>query len=131
MEPLYCGNHWDPSNCPDCRGVLNSGVVLYRITTIGTKQVSILERCPYFKCVHNKRFHCILIPTTTTHTLTCTNDSFCNNYWSLYSSGRICVALREEEGDHLRRDIRWSQYYSISIVTCFGELVVCWCLLLN
>ncbi len=36
-EPLYCGHHWDPSNCPDFRGVLNSGVVLYRIATIGTK----------------------------------------------------------------------------------------------
>ncbi len=34
VEPLYYGHHWDPSNCP---GVLNSGVVLYRITTIGTK----------------------------------------------------------------------------------------------
>ncbi len=27
VEPLYCGHHWEPSNCPDCRGVLNSGVV--------------------------------------------------------------------------------------------------------
>ena len=26
MEPLYCGHHWEPSNCPDCRGVLNSGI---------------------------------------------------------------------------------------------------------
>ena len=23
---LYCGHHWDPSNCTDCRGVLSSGV---------------------------------------------------------------------------------------------------------
>ena len=37
VEPLYCGHHWEQSNCPDCRGALNSGVVLYRITTIGTK----------------------------------------------------------------------------------------------
>ncbi len=36
-----CGHHWEPSNCPDCRGVLNSGVVLYRITTIET------SKCPY------------------------------------------------------------------------------------
>ncbi len=35
VEPLYCGHHWGPSNCPDCRGVLNSGVVLYRITATG------------------------------------------------------------------------------------------------
>ncbi len=34
VEPRH---HWEPSNCPDCRGVLNSGVVLYKITTIGTK----------------------------------------------------------------------------------------------
>ncbi len=37
VEPLYYGYHWDSCNCPDCRGVLNSGVVLYRIATIGTK----------------------------------------------------------------------------------------------
>ena len=50
---LYiCGDHWEPFNCPDCRGVLNSGVVLYRITTIGTKasvhfrEVSLFQRCP-------------------------------------------------------------------------------------
>ncbi len=36
-------------HCPDCRGVLNSGVVLYRITTIGTvhiREVSLFQRCP-------------------------------------------------------------------------------------
>ena len=29
MEALhaYTGHHWDPRNCPDFRGVLNSGVV--------------------------------------------------------------------------------------------------------
>ena len=55
VEPLYCGHHWEPSNCLDCRGVLNSGVVLYGM---GQKQVSILERCPYFRGVHSERFHC-------------------------------------------------------------------------
>ena len=39
VEPLYCGHHWEPNNCPDCRGVLDSGVVLYRITAIGTKAI--------------------------------------------------------------------------------------------
>ncbi len=39
VEPrLYCGHHWDPSNCLDFRGVLNSGVVLYKIATIGTQE---------------------------------------------------------------------------------------------
>ncbi len=25
VKPLYCGHHWDPSNCPAFRDVLNSG----------------------------------------------------------------------------------------------------------
>ena len=60
----YCGHHWDPtSNCPDCRGVLNSGVVLYtELQQLGHKQVSILKRCPYFRGVHiSERFHCTCI----------------------------------------------------------------------
>ena len=41
----------DQCNCSDCRGDLNSGVVLYRITTVGTKasvhirEVSLFQRC--------------------------------------------------------------------------------------
>ena len=61
VEPLYCGHHWEQSNCPDCRGALNSGVVLYRITTIGTKtSVHIREVSLYFRGVHSERFHYIL-----------------------------------------------------------------------
>ena len=37
-EPHYCGHHWDPCNCPDFKGVLNSGVVFYRIIAIRTKE---------------------------------------------------------------------------------------------
>ena len=39
VEPLYCGHHWDPSNCSDFRDVLNSGVVLYRIGTKSTVHI--------------------------------------------------------------------------------------------
>ena len=39
VEAPYCRHHWDPSNnWLDYRGVLNSGVVLYRITTIGIEE---------------------------------------------------------------------------------------------
>ena len=57
VEPLYCRHHWEPSNCPDCRGVFNSRVVLYRITTTGT---IVSVHCPYFRAVHSERFHCIM-----------------------------------------------------------------------
>ncbi len=46
-------HHWDPSNCPDFRGVLNSGVVLYRITCITIKQ----ESFQHLKCVCIEGFH--------------------------------------------------------------------------
>ena len=42
-----------PLNEVQSRDVLNSEIVL------GQKQVSILERCPYFRGVHSERFHCI------------------------------------------------------------------------
>ena len=48
-------HHWDPSNCPDLRGVLISGVVL------GLIQVSIIERCPYFRGGCIEGFHCIFM----------------------------------------------------------------------
>ena len=48
---LYCGHHWDPCNCPDFMGVLNSGVVLYRIATIGTNEI--------VRGVRIEEFHCI------------------------------------------------------------------------
>ena len=57
-NPMYCtctsGQDWKPSNCPDCRGVLNSRVVLYRITTIGTKASVHIREVSLFQ-----RFHCI------------------------------------------------------------------------
>ena len=55
------------SNCPDRKGVLNSGIVLYRTATIGTKasvhirEVSLFQKCPYFRGVHSERFHCTCI----------------------------------------------------------------------
>ena len=49
MEPLYCGHHWDPSECHDFKGVLNSDI-LY----LGQKKVSISGRG-----VHIEGFHCI------------------------------------------------------------------------
>ncbi len=55
-EPLCCGHHWEPSNCPDCRGVLNSEVLLYRITTKASVHIGVL--IPYFRGVHSERFHC-------------------------------------------------------------------------
>ncbi len=79
MERLYCGHHWDPSNCPlfrgsfvqnchnwdksNCpylRGVLISGVsalrgstvYMYVGTSITNKYMSLLLMCPFLgKCV--------------------------------------------------------------------------------
>ena len=44
VEPSYFGYHWDlhVCKCPDCRDVLNSGVVLYRINLNWDK-----SKCPY------------------------------------------------------------------------------------
>ena len=56
VEPLYCGHHWDPSSCPDCRGVINS-VVLYRIATFGTQESVHVSKVS--RGVHIEGLHCI------------------------------------------------------------------------
>ncbi len=46
LEPLYCGHHWDPSNCPDFRGVLNSEVFFVQNCHNCDK-----SKCPYLRGV--------------------------------------------------------------------------------
>ena len=43
-DPLYCGHHWEPCNCPDCRGVLNSGVGTK--ANVHIRDVSLFQGCP-------------------------------------------------------------------------------------
>ena len=52
------------SNCTDCRGVLNSGVVVCTELQQLQASVHILKRCPYLRGVHIERFHykhCIVL----------------------------------------------------------------------
>ncbi len=46
---LYCGNHWDPRNCPDFRDVLNSGVA---IATTETKESVHIWDIEGLHCIH-------------------------------------------------------------------------------
>ncbi len=55
VEPLYNGHHWDQQTCPFDRGVRSFNIIKYQN---GTRKVSFVVRCPLFRGVLYKGFHC-------------------------------------------------------------------------
>ena len=59
VKYLYYGHQGDRNRCPDYRGVRFREVGFIWISVSqGPSDLSIIERCPYYRGVHKERFHC-------------------------------------------------------------------------
>ena len=58
-KPLYYGHQGDRNKCPYYRGVRFREVGFIWISVSqGPSELSVIERCPYYRRVCKERFHC-------------------------------------------------------------------------
>ena len=60
VKPLYYGHQGDRNSFPDYRSVRFREVGFIWISVPqGPSELSVIERCPYYRGVREERFHCI------------------------------------------------------------------------
>ena len=59
VEPLYYGHQGDRNKCPYYRGVrLREVGFIWISVSQGPSELSVIERCLYYRGVRKERFHC-------------------------------------------------------------------------
>ena len=60
VKPLYYGHQGDRNKCPYYRGVRfkEVGFIWFSVSQ-GPSELSVIERCPYYRETRKERFHCM------------------------------------------------------------------------